>query len=119
MYKVCVVLAAAISMAVTTTTQAEASQESAIRKYFAGYPVLINIARCESKFRHYGENGRPLKNPRSSATGAMQIMASVHRRAAAQLGFDINTLHGNLGYARHLYKTEGTRPWRPSKHCWS
>ena len=117
--KVCVMLGLVISMIIPTTTHAEASQEKQIRKYFASYPVLVSIARCESEFHHYDDNGRPLKNKEgSSATGAMQIIASIHRRAAARLGYDINTLNGNLGYAKHLYKTEGTNPWNPSKRCW-
>jgi hypothetical protein len=48
----------------------------------------------------------------------MQIIASVHRHEARKLGFDIDTLKGNLRYAFHLYKQEGTRPWRASRSCW-
>lgn len=109
---------AAVMAINVTTTYAKSSTEQAVRKHFASYPVLVSIARCESGFRQFDENGRILKNPNSSATGVMQIMSSVHRHAASRLNYDINTLAGNLGYAKHLYKTEGTRPWNPSRHCW-
>ena len=110
-------LTAIIGITVATTTHAQSS-EAAVKRYFAGQPVLISIAKCESGMRQFDENGRVLKNPDSSATGVMQIMASFHRRQALRLGYDINTLNGNLGYAKKLYQREGTRPWNASRHCW-
>jgi len=94
------------------------ADEQVVRKTFRDTPILIQIARCESGFRQFDENGKALKNPKSSATGVMQIMSSYHRKTAAKLGFDIRTLNGNLKYAKWLYKNEGTRPWNASKHCW-
>jgi hypothetical protein len=35
------------------------------------------------------------------------------------MGLDIETLDGNLAYARHLYRTQGTAPWVYSEHCWN
>ncbi len=105
-------------MTAATTTHARSYTEQEVRKTFASHPVLISIAKCESGMRHFDDKGRVLKNPASSATGVMQIMSSVHRRPAARLGFDIHKLEGNLAYARHLYRTEGTKPWKASRHCW-
>jgi peptidoglycan hydrolase-like protein with peptidoglycan-binding domain len=34
------------------------------------------------------------------------------------MGYDINTLAGNIAYARYLYDTEGTGPWLASASCW-
>jgi len=28
-------------------------------------------------------------------------------------------IHGNMAYARHLYETQGTRPWNASAPCWA
>ena len=111
-------LGAAVLMAAATMAEAGPSVEKQVRQYFASYPVLINIAKCESRMRQYDEKGRVLKNPSSSASGVMQIMLSYHRKPAARLGLDLHTLDGNLRYALHLYKQEGTRPWNASRHCW-
>jgi hypothetical protein len=93
--------------------------EYTIREYFKDKPVLIVIAKCESTFRQWDTvTGQPLKNPNSSATGAMQLMASYHREPASNLGWDIDTLEGNLAYAEYLYDTEGVTPWDASRYCW-
>ena len=93
--------------------------EKKVREYFADAPVLVAIAECESHFRHYKPDGTLLTNKQgSSATGVMQIMYSVHAAAAENLGLSIRDFYGNLAYARHLYDTEGTRPWEASRHCW-
>lgn len=116
--------------ALLVSSNASASKQSSVNKHvstvektvriaFAKTPVLIAIAKCESRFRHYDENGRPLRNEGgSSAVGVMQIMYSVHHKSARRLGLNINTIEGNLEYAKYLYRNEGTRPWNASKHCW-
>ena len=94
--------------------------EQTVRAAYADVPVLIQIAKCESRFRQYDENGNLLYNEQgSSAVGVMQIMSSIHSDDARRLGFDIRTLEGNLGYARHLYEHQGTSPWNASAYCWS
>ena len=93
--------------------------EDFVRLTYEDKPVLIEIAECESTFRHWDpETGEPLSNPNSSATGAMQLMASYHREPASNLGWDIDTLEGNLAYAEYLYDTEGVTPWDASRKCW-
>jgi hypothetical protein len=93
--------------------------EDFVRLTYQDKPVLIEIAECESTFRHWDpETGEPLSNPNSSATGAMQLMASYHREPASNLGWDIDTLEGNLAYAEYLYDTEGVTPWDASRKCW-
>ncbi len=92
--------------------------EAEVREYFQDAPVMIQIARCESSFNQYDRNGNVLKNPHSTAKGAFQIMESLHTAKAANLGYDILTLEGNMGYARYLYNQQGTTPWNASKHCW-
>ena len=111
-------LMAVLGTTVATTTHARSYTEREVRRQFASHPVLISIAKCESGMRQFDKTGKVLKNPNSSAIGVMQIMSSIHSRSAARLGFDIRTLPGNLGYAKHLYRAEGTRPWKASRHCW-
>lgn len=95
------------------------SVEEYVRAEFKDIPVMIDIARCESRFRQYDSAGKVLKNPTSSAMGAFQIMASLHAAPAkANLGYDIYSLEGNAAYARYLYEKNGTRDWNASKHCW-
>jgi hypothetical protein len=119
----CILAAVLFPSASTARTQSSVSAptvEKAVRAKFANAPVLIKIARCESRFRHYDENGNVLMNEQgSSATGVMQLMSSYHKRPAAKLGYDITTLDGNLGYSLHLYKKQGTKPWNESKSCWN
>lgn len=50
--------------------------------------------------------------------GVFQFYGSVHRGGAMALGFDIDTLEGNLAYAKHLFTVSGTTPWNSSKTCW-
>jgi len=95
------------------------SVEDYIREYFKDAPVMIDIARCESRFRQFSGDGHTLKNPTSTAMGTFQIMASIHAGFAKdKLGLDIYSLQGNAAYARYLYDREGTIPWAASAKCW-
>ena len=90
---------------------------------------MINIIKCESKFKHFEEDGTPLKNTKgSSAIGVAQILASQHpdikiierynRKFNTNLtieDLDITTLNGNIGYALVLYEVRGTRDWECAK----
>lgn len=99
---------------------ASSTVEKEVRAFYADTPVLVDIARCESSFKHFDEAGNVLMNKHgSSATGVMQIMASVHEKEAAKHGWSIRDLNGNLQYARYLYEREGTKPWNESITCWS
>lgn len=96
----------------TTSTQTPAEIEKRVREYFADAPVMIEIARCESKFRQFTDAGNVLRGGNGGLmVGIFQFFESIHSRSALALGFDLNTVEGNLGYARHLYTQEGTRPW--------
>jgi hypothetical protein len=111
------VVAAAAQSAVMPASQ---SVEEYVREYFKDEPVMIDIARCESRFRQLDSNGQVLRNEQgSSAIGVFQIMASIHADAADRnLGLNIYDLQGNAAYARYLYDTYGTSPWNASKSCW-
>jgi hypothetical protein len=92
--------------------------ESKVRAYFADIPVMVAIAKCESKFRQFDHSGEPLDGGAGGMIGIFQINGAVHKSYAASLGFDIDTVEGNLGYARHLYEESGTGPWDSSASCW-
>lgn len=96
---------------VSTSTHNKADVESRVREYFIDIPVMIEIAKCESNFRQFTDGGSVL-NAGAGMIGVFQIYDTVHAAAALELGFEINTLEGNLGYARHLYESSGTNPWR-------
>ena len=94
--------------------------EAAVRSYFSDIPVMIQIARCESTFRHTLADGSVLKGEVDSAdTGVMQINMRYHGETAEKLNLDLLDLHDNMAYARDLYERQGTRPWSASAPCWS
>ncbi len=92
--------------------------EAKVRQDFADVPVMIRIAKCESGFRQFDPYGNPLFGGTGGMVGVFQEAAAIHGDSAAALGFNINTLDGNLGYARYLYETQGTAPWLGSVACW-
>ena len=105
------------------TVQAEkvaiSDTESIVREYFKDIPVMIQVARCESTFRHTLSDGSVLKGRVDSAdVGVMQINKRYHEAAAIKLGLDIENIHDNMAYARHLYEKKGTQPWNASRPCW-
>lgn len=100
----------------TTATQDQTVVEERVREFFADTPVMIEIARCESKFRQFTDAGNPLRS--AGMIGVFQFYESIHAPGAKALGYDLTTLEGNLGYAKHVYQSEGTVPWNGSKYCW-
>jgi hypothetical protein len=93
--------------------------ESAVRAYFGETPVMISIARCESKFRQYADSGNPLYGGyQGKMVGVFQVYEDIHGDFARGKGMDITTLDGNLQYAKYLYEREGTQPWMSSFPCW-
>lgn len=102
------------------STKADPAVEMRVYAYFADIPEMIYVAQCESTFRHYGADGNVLRgNVVSADVGVMQINEYYHLDRAVSLGYDIQTLEGNLGYARFLYEEQGLQPWSASKPCWS
>ncbi len=124
--KTCVAVKIAIvaSLALTTATYANPNHnvEAQVRAYFKDAPVMVRIAKCESEFLHYDPKrpGRLNKNPdpRSSASGVFQILLKTHGRAARRIGANLQTVEGQLRYAKHLYRQNGTRDWKASRPCW-
>jgi len=93
--------------------------EKIVRSYFQDIPVMIQIARCESTFRHTLADGSVLRGVVDPAdTGVMQINKRYHEKTAIAMRLDLEDIYHNMAYARHLYETQGTRPWNASAPCW-
>lgn len=94
--------------------------EEKVKEYFKDVPILAKVAYCESHNRQFNENGTVLRGVQNPAdVGVMQINEKYHAATAVKLGLNIHTLEGNMEYARYLYDTQGTKPWKYSSHCWS
>jgi hypothetical protein len=93
--------------------------EAAVRSYFHDIPVMIQVARCESTFRHTLADGSVLRGLVDNAdTGVMQINKRYHLAKATSMGLNLEDLQDNMAYARHLYETQGVQPWNASRPCW-
>ena len=80
---------------------------------------MIQVARCESTFRHTLSDGSVLKGRVDPAdTGVMQINKRYHQKTAENLGLNLDDIYDNMAYARHLYEKKGTKPWSASSPCW-
>ncbi len=93
--------------------------EMYVRSYFKDKPLLAEISRCESTFRHFDTNGNIVRGiVNKDDVGVMQINEYYHASTAKQLGLDLRTVDGNLAYAKYLYEKEGPKPWSASSPCW-
>lgn len=93
--------------------------EKIAKAYFKDDPILVDIARCESRFRHLGKDGNILRGEKNKGDlGLMQINEYYHADTAEQLGLDLKSLDGNMAYAKYLYDHEGAQPWISSSKCW-
>ncbi len=93
--------------------------EAKAKEYFKNDPILVEIAKCESEFRQFDANGKPLLGTVNKGdVGVMQINKYYHADKAEELGFDLETVEGNMAYAKYLYNREGVQPWSSSSPCW-
>jgi len=93
--------------------------EEYIRNYFSDIPVMVEVAKCESRFRQHDAKGNVLRGEENkSDLGVMQINKYYHEVDSEKLGYDIVTIEGNTAYARHLFEKSGVKPWSSSSRCW-
>ena len=121
-------LAASVTPTSVVPTETEPAQtvfaesptvEQYVREYFNDIPVMAEVARCESRFRHFGKNGDVIRGEVNSLdVGVMQINEHYHKDTALKLGFNLYSLDGNLAYGRYLFEEQGTQPWMSSSPCW-
>lgn len=96
-----------------------ADTEKIVREYFKDIPIMIQVARCESTFRHTLEDGSVLQGRVDPAdTGVMQINKRYHEATAVKMELDLDNIYDNMAYARYLYEKQGTQPWSASSPCW-
>jgi hypothetical protein len=89
------------------------------KKYDLDTNTALRIAKCESTFRQYNENGEVVRGKVNPAdAGVFQINEKYHLSQSEAQGFDIHQTAGNIEYAMWLMKKEGTRHWNWSKPCW-
>ena len=94
--------------------------EKIVRSYFRDIPIMIEVARCESTFRHQLADGSVLTGRVDPAdTAVMQISKRYHESTARAMNLDLNDIYHNMAYARFLYETQGTQPWSASAFCWN
>ncbi len=107
---------AAESVASTTASTTKLTPieiEAKVRAAFADVPVMVEIAKCESKFRQFTDAGNIFYGGQAQGMiGVFQFYESIHKPIATALGYDLATVEGNIAYARHLYKESGVGPWR-------
>ncbi len=93
--------------------------EEYVRNYFSDIPIMVEIAKCESRFRQHDSNGQVLRGEKNTSDrGVMQINEDFHNENSEKLGFNILTLEGNTAYARVLFEKYGVKPWLSSSKCW-
>ncbi len=104
----------------TSTITTSKELEKKVKAYFKDDPILVDIARCESRFRQLDSNGNILRGLINKGDlGIMQINEYYHADKAAKLGYNLKTVDGNLAYAKYLYNKEGVQPWISSSKCWN
>jgi hypothetical protein len=95
------------------------STEQYVKQYFSDIPIMIQIAKCESRFRQLDADGDIHRGEiNSEDVGVMQINEHYHLNQSIKNDFDIYTIEGNTAYARNLYERQGTQPWASSRGCW-
>ncbi len=114
---------ASIVVAISTTTSFtdNAGVMAYVKAQYWNEPILVDIARCESAFRQYDlKTGEVLHGVKDNQDiGIMQINEQYQGAKAASMGYDIDTVEGNVAYAAYLYQTQGAAPWNASSACWS
>lgn len=95
--------------------------EAYLREEYADTPILVEVARCESTFRHFGSDGETVIRGKVNKDdiGVMQINEHYHGDTAEKMGLDLHSVEGNVAYAKYLYGKYGTKPWNASSACWS
>lgn len=102
-----------------TAVEKPVTLEDYVKEYFVETPILAEIAKCESRFRQVDGQGNVLRGEvNKSDVGLLQINEAYHQVKASKLGLDLETVNGNLAYAKYLYDKEGTTPWNASRKCW-
>jgi hypothetical protein len=108
-----------VTQAENTRFMESPTVEEYVREHFENYPVMAEVAGCESSFRQFKNNGDVIRGEvNDDDVGVMQINEYYHGKTANVLGINLYTLEGNIDYATYLFEKEGTSPWLASSKCW-
>jgi hypothetical protein len=111
--KYLVLLVLLFPAAALAQTNPNTSVEAQVRASFPDMPDMIPIAQCESGFRQFAADGSPLRGGTGKRyIGIFQIDENLHRQNALNMAIDINTVEGNIAYARHMFFQRGSAPWK-------
>lgn len=89
-----------------------------------GYdPLLEVIAGCEStgdprRIQHWEEDGSLVKNPGSSASGALQVLLQYHSDWIEEEGRNMYEIDDYMRFVRTMRRERGYESWNESKSCW-
>lgn len=110
----------AATSSITIQRMNENEVEAYVRKEYADTPILIEIARCESNFHQFNEDGVVVRGRvNKDDVGVMQINEHYHADTAIAKDMNLYTTEGNVAFGRYLYEKYGTSPWNSSSKCWS
>ena len=94
--------------------------EKFLDDYFADIPLMAEIAKCESRYRHFNSKGGVLRGQKNTYDrGVMQINLLYHEETAEDMGLDLHDIDDNVAFARYLYEKFGAKPWMSSSACWA
>lgn len=86
--------------------------EEMVTAEFKDAPVMVSIARAESKF------DPKAKNPNSTATGVFQILIGTWNDPYYGCVGERTNAEDNIDCARKIYEKSGTVPWNSSSAHW-
>lgn len=94
-----------------------------MREHIGHDPLLEIIAGCESTgdphvIQHWEADGRLVKNPDSSASGALQVLLDYHSDWIAAEGRDMHDIDDYMRFVRTMYVERGYASWNESRGCW-
>lgn len=78
---------------------------------------FVRIASCESTLKQFNDDGTVLIS-HTNDKGLFQVN-HIHWNDAIRLGIDLDTIDGQIAYAKHLKEKNGTKDWFMSKKCWN
>lgn len=95
-----------------------ASVEDLVRAAFSDAPIMVEIARCESRLRQFNADGTVLMGGMGGRfVGIFQEHIS-WERIAQRDGYSIYTVEGNIRMARWLYDEEVIKRGQPISSQW-
>lgn len=98
-------------------TIASVTPQDAIREVFGPNSVMEQVAVCESGMRQFDANGEVIVGKVTPDRGLYQIAPKYHLVNASKMGLDLDTLQGNILYAKYLYDRNGIKDWSASRAC--